>query len=95
MPRRNLAPSQVERIAANLKAAREALDLSPAELCRRTGIQPNTYSQWEGAKGRPSLDEALRLCAGLGYTLDWIYRGDPSGLPARIASRLSAPQAAE
>ena len=82
--------SQIEEIAARLLAAREALGIGPAELCRRTGISPNTYSQWESAKGRPSLDEAMKLCRVLGYTLDWIYLGNPSGLPDRIASSLPA-----
>lgn len=81
--------SQIQEIAGRLLAAREAVGISSAELCRRTGINPNTYSQWETAKGRPSLDEAIKLCRALGYTLDWIYLGNPSGLPLSIASKLN------
>ena len=89
MPKPQPPQSQVEQIANRLIASREALSLSAADLCRRSGIAPNTYSQWESANGRPSLDEAMKLCAALGYTLDWIYRGDPSGLPYQMASRLA------
>jgi len=88
MARRTPPKSELEVIAARLKAARLALKISPAELCRLTGIAANTYSQWESAKGRPSLDQAKLLCSNLGYTLDWIYLGDASTLPLRIAQNL-------
>lgn len=90
MAKKSLPPSQVEQIAHRLRMGREALGMSAAELCRRTGIQPNTYSQWENSKGRPQLDEAIKLCSALGYTLDWIYLGDRSGLPYAIASKIAA-----
>lgn len=80
-------PSSNAEISRRLVATREALGIGQAELCRRTGIRTNTYNQWEGGF-RPGLDGALALCAALGYTLDWIYRGDPSGLPERLATRL-------
>lgn len=82
--------SQVEAIALRLRVARAALDISQAELCRRTGIAPNTYNQWEKAKGAPDIWQAILLAKALGYTLDYIYRGDESGLPIRIAGNLKA-----
>lgn len=90
MARKPPPQSQVQGIAARLRASREALGLTAAELCRMAGVAPNTYSQWENAKGRPQLDEAIRLCRALGYTLDWIYLGDKSGLPYALASKLAA-----
>lgn len=82
--------SEVDQIAARLKIGRTALGLSPADLCRLTKIRPNTYSQWENAKGRPRLDEAKLLRKHLGYTLDWIYEGDPAGLPHSLAAKIAA-----
>lgn len=81
--------SEVDQIAARLKIGRTALGLSPADLCRLTKIRPNTYSQWENAKGRPRLDEAKLLRKHLGYTLDWIYEGDSSGLPHKLAAKIA------
>lgn len=81
----------LEAIAERLAASQKALGLKAAEVCRLTGIKPNTYSQWLNAKGRPRLDEAMLLCDHLGYTLDWIYFGDPSGLPYGLASELGLP----
>ena len=78
----------VAAIAARLQATRAALDLNQRKLCELSGIAPNTYNQWEKGRGRPDLDGAIALCDALGLTLDWIYRGDPSGLPQRIALKL-------
>ena len=78
----------IEAIAHRLRATRAALGLEQAPFCRRAGIAPNTYNQFERAKGRPSLDMALKLCDAYGLTLDWIYRGDPSGLPYELARSL-------
>ena len=89
MPKPKPPQSQVDQIAARLIASREALGLSQADLCRRAGIARNTYNQWETAKGPPRIDQAMKLCDALGYTLDWIYRGDPSGLPYQMASSLA------
>lgn len=90
MPRESPPQSEVDAIAARLRQGREALGLTPAALCRLCKIRPNTYSQWENAKGRPRLDEAKLLRKHLGYTLDWIYEGDSAGLPHSLASKIAA-----
>lgn len=82
----------VQSIAKRLRATRAALDdIKQAQFADGAGIARNTYNQWEKAKGRPSLDDAIKLADAYGLTLDWIYLGDASGLPLRIASRLAAP----
>lgn len=84
---------QLEAIAERLRASQDAMGLKAVEVCRLTGIKPNTYSQWLNAKGRPRLDEAMLLCDQFGYTLDWIYFGDPAGLPYALASKMGLPAA--
>ncbi len=78
-------PNSVPAIAHRLIATREALGLNQTEFCSNAGIAENTYNQYERAKGRPSLDMALKLCAAYRITLDWIYRGDAAGLPYSMA----------
>jgi DNA-binding XRE family transcriptional regulator len=73
----------LEAIAARLRATREAFALGQNEFARRAGIASNTYNQYEQAKNLPRLDLANQICDTFGVTLDWIYRGDPSGLPVR------------
>lgn len=83
-------PSQteVQAIAARLREARAAMGIDQAELCRRTGIRPNTYNQWEQAKGAPSRLQARMLKRTIGWTLDYIYENDPTGMPHGIAVKL-------
>jgi transcriptional regulator with XRE-family HTH domain len=77
-------------IGDRLKLARLALDLSQRELCDRVGIGFSTYNQWEKGRKRPEIDEANKLCDRLGYSLDWIYRGDMSNLRRALAQRIDA-----
>lgn len=81
-------PRSIDAIAARLRATRQALGLSQTELCQRTKLARNTYNQWENAKGRPGLDQAIQMCDGLGVSLDWIYLGNPGALPYAIASKV-------
>lgn len=81
--------SEVEQIAYRLRISRMAQNLKPSEVCRLAKIAPNTYSQWEGAAGRPNLEGAKLLRRHLGYTLDWIYEGDLSGLPFALATKIA------
>lgn len=83
-----LPESEVQAIARRLRDTRLAMGISQAELCRLTGIKPNTYNQWEQANGAPDRLYARLLRKNLGWTLDWIYEGDPSGLPHKLALRL-------
>jgi len=79
-----------QAIARRLIRTREALRLTPTEICRRAGLETNAYSNWEGGL-RPGIDGAIALCLAFGLTLDWIYLGDPSGLPYELAVKLANP----
>ena len=85
-----LHPRSLDAIAARLRAARAAFGLSQLEFSRRAGIAGNTYNQYEQAKSLPRLDWANHICDTYGVTLDWIYRGDISGLPVHIANLLAS-----
>ena len=82
-------PGSVLAIAARLVQTRKALKLKQTQLCKLAGIATNTYNQWEKAVQRPDIDEASKLCAKLGYTLDWIYRDDASGLSSDLRAKLA------
>ena len=77
-------------VAERLELTRDALGISAAELCRETGIRPNAWSQFVNpeTKRRITVDAAFRLKDRYGVTLEWIYDGDISSLPDRIANRL-------
>ena len=74
-----------QAIAERLCQTREALGLRQIDICRATGIRPTAYSNYETGRNRPNVEDMIRYAEVFGVTLDWIYRGDPSGLPHRIA----------
>jgi transcriptional regulator with XRE-family HTH domain len=84
-------PLSIEAIAHRLRATRETTGLTQSQFADRAGIAQDTYNQWESAMGRPGLDEAMRLRAAYGVTLDWIYLGDASRLPRPPRSESHVP----
>jgi transcriptional regulator with XRE-family HTH domain len=72
-------------IGHRLRFTREALGLSQAELCRRTGISPAAWNNAETGDNRIGIDNAMSLCRATGVTLDWIFLGHRGGLPQKLA----------
>lgn len=83
-------------VADRLQTTVKALEVTPAEICRRTGIKPNALSQYlSGDSGRRiTIAAAYAMRDEFRLTLDWIYDGDPSGLPDRLAAKLRKAKAA-
>lgn len=78
-----------DAIARRLRATRAALAAdNQQEFGDRAGISQSNYSQYENGHKRPSIDNAIALCDTYNLTLDWIYRGDPSGLPYKLANAI-------
>ena len=75
-------------VGRRLRRTRLALDLDQQEFGTRAGLSQPQYNQFEKGKRLLTLASALKLCAEYGVTLDWLYRGEPSGLPYRLASAI-------
>jgi transcriptional regulator with XRE-family HTH domain len=82
------SPLSVEEGATRLRLTREASGLNQAAWCRMVGISTQAWNNYEQAVNRISIDQALRVCAATGVTLDWIYRGISAGLPVKIATEI-------
>lgn len=82
--------STAEAIGQRLRLTREVLGLSQAEFADRCGIARNTYNQYEQGKNKPQLQLAIDMCERFNLTLDWLYRGDPSSLPYKLADAIKA-----
>lgn len=78
----------IDELAERLRLTREALDLSQAEIGRRTKISPQAWNNYERGRQRISVDEAVKLCIATGVTLDWIYRGDLRGVANELAGKI-------
>ena len=75
-------------IGRRLKLTRQALGLKQNKLCRLAKINAQSYNQYEKGKKQPRLDTALTLCEAFGMTLDWIYRGELSGVDPALRIKL-------
>ena len=81
-------------VGARLLLTRQALGLGQKEFAAGAKLAANTYKQYESGTNVPSLDKANALCDAYDLTLDWIYRGDPSGLRYQLAEAIKALRAA-
>lgn len=91
-------PTSRTEIAKRIMITRAAMDLDQvtfAKRCRLSQQQLSNYENLNPAKGRrPNLDEALKIVAGTGCGLDWIYRGETDRLPAHLIDKVIAFQGA-
>lgn len=81
-------PTDMSEIAERLRITREASGLKQAAWCRLTGVSAPAWNNYEAGNRRISIDEALKVCAAVGVTLDWIYRGQAAGLPMNYATEI-------
>lgn len=77
-------------VARRLALSRRALDLDQQSFGETAGLAQPRYNQYETGKRLLTLSAAMMLCERHLLTLDWLYRGDPSGLPSRLHERIQA-----
>ena len=77
-----------EDIGKRLIRLRTALGINQAELCRQIKCQPSRWNQYESGERQITLPIANKLADEYGATLDWVYRGDPRGLPQQLYTRI-------
>lgn len=77
-------------VANRLLLLQRALGLKAADICRKTKIGTNAWSQYTDPNGkrRITLTAAYRLKDAYGVTLEWIYDDDETRLPQDIAIAL-------
>jgi len=73
-----------EAIAERLEIIRAVKGLSQKDFVTPAGVNESTYSQYKRGTQAPDLEQANKLCDTWGLTLDWIYRGDNSGLDPNL-----------
>jgi len=82
--------SEWKDVGARLKALREAKGITAqAAMARLIGATPEQYNNWERGAGALPVQYAIRIYSFTGAGLDYIYRGDFSGLPVNLITLLS------
>ena len=78
-----------EGIAERLEGLRRALNFrTQAAFAAHLDFTPSQYGNYVQARNRISLDEAIEVARRTQATLDWIYLGNPAGLPFDLARAL-------
>jgi transcriptional regulator with XRE-family HTH domain len=81
-------PTSVAEIAERCRLSREALGYTQATLSRIIRGPASLWGNYEMGIRRISLDKAFLLKAATGLTLEWIYYGTMSGLPADVLAKI-------
>jgi transcriptional regulator with XRE-family HTH domain len=76
-------------IGSRLRKLRKSLGLTQTDLAEKLGITQSAWTQYETGTRKISIEVAAVVSRRFGVTLDWIYLGDPSGLPMRLAALLT------
>lgn len=64
---------------------------SQAEMARRLGFSTNRWNNYESGSQRITIIAVMKLVNAFpGVTMDWIYRGSPSGMSKEIWDRIQA-----
>lgn len=80
--------SRPERVGPRVRALRETIALSAAELADTIGLDRSTLSKIEQGKVGLGIQHGEAIAAQFGFGLNFIYRGDLSDVPDRYRSRL-------
>ncbi len=73
-------------VGRRLKLSRLAMGMcDQKQFGEDAGLQQSLYNRFESGKRLLTLQSAMQLCHHYKLTLDWLYRGDPSGLPCKMA----------
>lgn len=85
-------PDDTEVLAQNvgrrLRQIREIYGHDMKTFGENAGLSQPRYHVYEHGTRLLTLNAAMKLCRAYNLTLDYVYMGDPSGLPARIVDKL-------
>ncbi|MBW8640417.1 helix-turn-helix domain-containing protein [Hoeflea sp. WL0058] len=66
---------QDDTIGGRISRARDALELSTAQLARRLGVKTETVQAWENDRSEPRSNRVIMLAGMLGVSPTWLLTG--------------------
>ena len=79
-------------VGDRLRTSIEALNLSQAEVARAFGVSPSNLGNWLRGDAYPNPLFVKQFCDRYGVNADYLYRGEVSALPVKLADALVAAQ---
>lgn len=81
----------LKAIGYRLRLLREARGIkTQAIMAELVGVETNRYNNWERGAALIGPLEAIKVCSITGGSMDYIFRGEMSALPANIVAYLSS-----
>lgn len=62
-------------IGQRLRQTRDEVGLTQLELSKASKVNAMAISHFESDRRSPNIRNAVKLCAALGCTMDWLTRG--------------------
>lgn len=82
-------PTSKQAVGRRLRLVRERYPLGKqADAARLLGVDLKRYNNWELGVVLFPVSAATKLCIKTGVDLDYIYRGEVSGLPVKLMTLL-------
>lgn len=76
------------QVGVRLRDALDAIGMQNVEAARIMGVSKQSITEWLAGRGYPNQYGCYRLHRMTGITMDWLFLGDWSALPARLADKL-------
>ncbi len=64
-----------DTLGGRIWRARDALEMSTAQLARRLGVKTETIAAWEGDRSEPRANRLIMLAGVLGVSPTWLLSG--------------------
>jgi HTH-type transcriptional regulator, cell division transcriptional repressor len=64
-----------DTLGGRIWRARDALDISVAQLARRLGVKAETIAAWESDRSEPRANRLIMLAGVLGVSPTWLLNG--------------------
>lgn len=78
-------------VARRLRLVRRALNIEDQrEFGEAANLEQSLYNRFETGRRLLTPQAAMKLCERYGLTLDYLYRGEPSGLPYKLHNDIRA-----
>lgn len=77
-------------IGERLRVTRLALGITQKSMAHPLSVTREAYTMYETGSREPPWTVGIELCDAWGLTLDWIYRGDMSGLQSGLVEKIAS-----
>lgn len=96
MPNAPADSEQKALIGARLRLVRDALGKNQTELANEFNLsRPNRWVQWESGDRLADTYVMIRFCKQYKVPTDWLYLGDLSMMPSKLADEIRAAMSEE